>query len=208
LLLMATQERTASLRRGLRLEYLSVAWNVGEAVVAIAAGAVAGSVALVGFGLDSVVEASSASILVWRLASERRGRHADTLERPAIRAVAIAFWALAAYVATRATFDLVTASRPKESLAGIILASVSLVGMPLLARAKRRASKQLGSHAMHADAKQTILCTYLSAALLAGLVLNAAFGWWWADPVSALVIAVLAAREGYQLWVTEDPDCC
>ncbi len=205
---MRTDERALALRRGLSLEYLSVAWNVAEAGVGIAAGAIAGSVALIGFGLDSVVEASSASILVWRLTSERRGRHAETLERPAIRAVAIAFWALAAYVAARATMDLVTTSRPEESLAGIILASVSLVGMPVLAMAKRRASKRLGSHAMHADARQTVLCTYLSAALLVGLVANAAFGWWWADPASALVIAAIAGREGYQLWVTEDPDCC
>lgn len=205
---MQTQERAHALRRGLALEYLSVGWNVAEAAVGIAAGAVAGSVALIGFGLDSVVEASSASILVWRLTSERRGRLADTLERPAIRGVAIAFWALAVYVTTRATMDLVTATRPEESLAGIILAAVSLVGMPVLAIAKRRASKRLGSHAMHADARQTVLCTYLSAALLAGLVANAVLGWWWADPASALVIAAIAAREGYQLWVTENPDCC
>jgi divalent metal cation (Fe/Co/Zn/Cd) transporter len=205
---MRTEERATDLRRGLRLEYLSVAWNVGEAVVGIAAGAIAGSVALIGFGLDSVVEASSASIIIWRLTSERRGRPADTLERPAIRAVAVAFWALAAYVAYRAIFNLATGARPEESLTGIILASVSLVGMPLLAHAKRRSSKALGSHAMHADAKQTVLCTYLSAALLVGLGANALFGWWWADPTAALVIAALAAREGYQLWVTEDPDCC
>lgn len=205
---MKTDERAHALRRGLTLEYLSVVWNVAEAGVGIAAGAIAGSVALIGFGLDSVVEASSASILVWRLTSERRGRHADTLERPAIRAVAIAFWALAAYVAVRATMDLVTAARPDESLAGIILASLSLVGMPVLALAKRRTSKRLGSHALHADARQTVLCTYLSAALLVGLVANAVLGWWWADPASALVIAAIAAREGYQLWVTEDPDCC
>jgi divalent metal cation (Fe/Co/Zn/Cd) transporter len=205
---MRTDERAHALRRGLALEYLSVAWNVGEAAVGVIAGAIAGSVALVGFGLDSVVEASSASILVWRLTSERRGRHADALERPTIRAVAVAFWALSAYVASRAIVDLVTRSRPEESLAGIILAAVSLAGMPVLAWAKRRQSKVLGSHAMHADARQTVLCTYLSAALLAGLVTNAVLGWWWADPVSALVIATIAAREGYQLWVTEDPDCC
>jgi len=205
---MKTGERATDLRRGLRLAYLSVAWNVGEAVVGIAAGAIAGSVALIGFGLDSVVEASSASIIIWRLTSERRGRHADTLERPAIRAVAVAFWALAAYVTYRAIVDLATQAHPEESLAGIILASVSLIGMPLLARAKRRSSKALGSHAMHADSKQTVLCTYLSAALLIGLGANALFGWWWADPAAALVIAALAAREGYQLWVTEDPDCC
>ena len=205
---MRTEARAHDLRRGLALEYFSVAWNIAEAGVGIAAGVAAGSVALVGFGLDSVVEASSASIIVWRLVSERRGRHAEALERPAIRAVAIAFWALAAYVGTKATIDLVSATRPDESLAGIILASVSLIGMPLLARAKRRASKRLGSHAMHADARQTLLCTYLSAALLVGLLANAVLGWWWADPVSALVIAAVAAREGYQLWTTEDPDCC
>lgn len=200
--------RAEQLRRGLALEYFSLTWNVGEAVVGIAAGVAAASVALVGFGLDSVVEAASASIIVWRLTAERRGRHADALERPAIKAVAIAFWALAAYVGTKAIVDLVAANRPEESRAGIILASISLVGMPLLAVAKRRTSKRLGSHAMHADARQTVLCTYLSAALLVGLVANAAMGWWWADPVAAIVIALVAAREGYQLWTTEDPTCC
>lgn len=205
---MQTRERAAELRRGLALEYTSVAWNVAEAGVGIAAGAAAGSVALVGFGLDSVVEASSAAIIVWRLRAERAGRRADTLERPAIKAVAVAFWALAAYVATRAVFDLLTGSRPEESVVGIVLASLSLAGMPLLALAKRRASRRLRSHAMHADARQTVLCTYLSAALLAGLLANALLGWWWADPASALVIAAIAAREGVRLWVTEDPECC
>lgn len=190
------------------LEYFTVGWNILETVVGLAAGIVAGSVALIGFALDSVVEASSATILVWRLRSEQNGtRTAEEAERRAIRLVAIAFFALAAYVGGRALLDLISQSRPEESPAGIALAIVSLIVMPLLARAKGRVARQLDSRALQADSTQTTLCTYLSAFLLVGLLANASFGWWWADPLSAVGMALFAAKEGRELWTAEDL-CC
>ena len=200
-------ERAGLLKRALWLEYGSVAYNVLEAVVGVALGAAASSVALIGFGLDSIVEASSASVLVWRLRSEGTGRHTtEHLERRAIRLVAMAFFALAAYVAVRSVYDLVARSRPDESIAGIALAAVSLVVMPALARAKRRYANRLSSRSLRADSTQTVLCTYLSAVLLAGLGANALFGWWWADPLAGLAIVGLALREGLELW--RDRDLC
>lgn len=200
--------RTRRLRAALRLEWFSLGWNALETVVGLAAGIAAGSVALVGFALDSVVEASSAAVLVWRLRSERSGRRtAEDAERRAVRLVAVAFVALAAYVGGRAAYDLALGSRPDESVPGIVLAVVSLVVMPPLAAAKRRAARGLGSVALEADSTQTSLCTFLSGFLLVGLVANSAFGWWWADPVAGLAIAAAAAREGVALWRGDD-DCC
>lgn len=201
-------QRRVSLERGLRLEYVSLGWNFLETFIGIAAGLAAGSVALLGFGLDSVVEASSAAVLIWRLKAEHsRKRTAEEAERRAIRLVALAFFALALYVGGRAIYDLVTEARPEESTVGLVLAAVSLVVMPVLAWLKRRASKELDSRSLQADARQTSLCTYISAFLLAGLAANSWLGWWWADPVAALAIALLAAREGRELWLTED-FCC
>lgn len=200
--------RRVDLQNGLRLEYFSVAWNLLETLVGIAAGLASGSVALVGFALDSVIETSSAGILIWRLRTEKGGkRTVETTERRAIRLVALAFVALAAYVASQATIDLLTRSRPDASPVGMGLAITSLIVMPLLARSKRRLARVLDSRAMMADSSQTTLCTYLSAFLLVGLALNALLGWWWADPVAAIAIAGLAANEGLKLWRTEDI-CC
>ena len=201
-------ERTRHLQRGLLLEYFTVTWNALEAVVGLVAGILAGSVALVGFALDSVVEASSGSILIWRLKTEQRGtRTAEEAEHRAIRLVAVAFFALAAYVGSRAVYDLVTQARPEESPAGIALAIVSLIVMPLLAYQKGRTARELDSRALQADSTQTTLCTYLSAFLLFGLVTNAWFGWWWADPAAGLAIAGFAAKEGRELWTAKDL-CC
>ena len=200
--------RARSLWRGLLLEAFSISWNVLETVVGLIAGLAAGSVALVGFALDSVVEASSATILTWRLRSETSGRRsAEEAERRAIRLVALAFFALAAYVGIRAAYDLITGARPEESPVGVVLALVSLIVMPVLAWRKRVVARELNSRALQADSKQTTLCTYLSAFLLAGLAANSLFGWWWADPVAGLAIAVVAANEGRELWKTEDI-CC
>jgi divalent metal cation (Fe/Co/Zn/Cd) transporter len=204
----AVGSRALSLRRGLRLEYFTVTWNILEAVVGLAAGIAAGSLALVGFALDSIVEASSGGILIWRLWTEQRGtRTAEDAERRAIRLVAIAFFGLAAYVGTRAVFDLATAARPEESLPGIVLALVSLIVMPLLAWRKRVVARQLDSRALQADSTQTTLCTYLSGFLLVGLAANAVGGWWWADSLAGLAIAAFAFKEGRELWNADDL-CC
>lgn len=206
--LRAGDVRARRLGAALRLEWFSLTWNAIETVVGLAAGLAAGSVALVGFALDSVVEASSATVLVWRLRAERSGRRtAEEAERRAIRLVAIAFAALAAYVGARAAYDLATGARPDESAAGIVLAVVSLAVMPPLAAAKRRAAARLDSAALDADSTQTSLCTLLSAFLLVGLVANSALGWWWADPLAGLAIAGVAAREARGLWRGDDA-CC
>lgn len=202
------RDRRESLRHALWLEALSLTYNALESVVGIVAGIAAGSVALVGFGLDAVVESASAGVLIWRLGTERRGRRsAEEAERRAIRLVAVAFGLLAAYVGGRAALDLAAGARPDESTVGIVLAAVSLVVMPVLARAKRAAARELDSRSLEGDSAQTMLCTYMSAVLLFGLVANSLWGWWWADPVAGLAIAALAAREARELWVTEDV-CC
>lgn len=185
--------RLADTRAGRRLEYLTLGWNVTEAVVAIAAGVTAGSVALVGFGVDSVIESLSGLVLLWRL----RSAEVDAArEERALRLVGVSFLALAAWVAFDAGSSLLRREPPEESLVGIVLAAVSLVVMPLLARAKRRVAARLASVALEADSRQTDLCAYLSAILLAGLGLHAAFGWWWADPVAGLVMVPIIAHEG------------
>ena len=188
-------------RRARRLVIATISWNVVESAVAITAGATAGSAALVGFGLDAAVEVSAAIVALWYLAGvdEQRERHA-------LKLIAVSFFALAAYVSVDAARDLFSDSEPDRSIVGIVLAVLSLLVMPVLARAKRRNGEALHDRTLLAEATQTKLCTYLSVILLAGLGLNAAFGWSWADPVAALVIAVLAVREGREAWKGED--CC
>jgi divalent metal cation (Fe/Co/Zn/Cd) transporter len=186
-------------RRGLRLEYATIGYNALESVVAIASGIAAESIALIGFGLDSVVEVFAASVVV----REFRGVTEDRTRR-ALRLIAISFFVLAAYVTVEAVRDLLVGAEPAESVPGIILAGASLLVMPALAVAKRRTGRQLGSPTLLADATETLLCSYLSAILLAGLLLNATVGWWWADPLAALGIAYLAVREGVEAWRGDD----
>jgi divalent metal cation (Fe/Co/Zn/Cd) transporter len=201
---MEPAARAASVRSALVLEYFSLAWNLLETFVGLAAGLASGSVALVGFALDSVVESSSAAALIWRLRREQSGgASTEEIERRAVRIVGTAFFALAIYVGVEASIDLVTRSKPEASTLGIVLAAVSVVVMPLLALRKRRMARVLDSRSLEADSGQTWLCSYISAFLLVGLGANAAFGWWWADPVAALVIAALALREGRELWTTQ-----
>jgi divalent metal cation (Fe/Co/Zn/Cd) transporter len=196
-------DRTRLGRRAQWLAGASVAYNVLEAVVAVAAGLVAGSVALVGFGLDSVVEVSSGVIILWQF----RHRMPETRERQALRLMAIAFFALAAYVTVESVRDLFfSAGEPASSPVGIGLAIASLVIMPFLSWAQRRTGRTLGSATVVADSTQTLLCTYLSAVLLVGLVLNATLGWGWADAIAGLVIAAVAVREGVEAWRGEG--CC
>ena len=205
---MSVLARPLAVRRGLRVEYFGLVYNVLEAVVGVVAGVFAGSVALIAFGLDAIVESSSSVVVIWRFRSERSGAStSEDAERKAVRRVAVAFYALAAYVAVHSTVELVRGTRPEESAVGIALAVASLIVMPVLAWRKRQSALELDSRSLMADSKQTSICTYLSAFLLIGLVANALLGWWWADPVAGLAIAVVAAREGRELWTTEDL-CC
>jgi divalent metal cation (Fe/Co/Zn/Cd) transporter len=196
-------ERRDVLRRRVRLLVAAtITYNAVEAVVAITAGTIASSPALVGFGLDSVAEVASASAVAWQFS----GRDPEARERLALRIIAISFFALAAYVSVESVRALAGAGEAAHSTPGIVLASLSLVVMPLLSRAQRRAGRALGSVSAVADSKQTLLCTYLSAVLLAGLVVNSVLGWWWADPLAALVIAAVAVREGREAW--QGQACC
>ncbi len=184
--------------RGKRLEYFTIAWNSLEGLVALVAGALAGSISLVGFGIDSFIEVTSGAALLWRMSVDADVESRERNERLSLRIVGVCFIALAAYILYESVSDLVGRRVPKHSLPGIILACVSLVVMPLLSRAKKRVGNELGSRAMKADAKQTDFCVYLSAILLAGLMLNAALGWWWADPACALVMTPIIAKEGWE----------
>jgi divalent metal cation (Fe/Co/Zn/Cd) transporter len=190
-------------RRAQMLAAASVSYNLIEAVIAITAGLVAGSIALVGFGLDSIVEVSSGLIILWQF------RHPlpESRERQALRLMALSFFALAAYVTFESVRALVTGHDPEASPVGIGLAAASLVIMPFLSWAQRRTGRSLGSNAVVADSTQTLLCTYLSAVLLVGLVLNATLGWSWADPIAGLVIAAVAVREGLEAWRGEGCAC-
>lgn len=181
------------LRQGRILEYLTLGWNLLEAVVAMGAGILAGSTALLGFGVDSLIESGSGAALLWRLSA---GDGGDSRERRALQLVGISFLLLAAWVGWEGGTALLNKEMPRESQVGIVLAALSLVVMPILARAKRRVAAGLGSRALEADSRQTDLCAYLSAILLVGLGLNALLGWWWADPVAALFMVPIITREG------------
>ena len=194
--LLSTRER--AVRRGQWLTCTTIAYNSLEAVLSIGAGLLAGSVALVGFGFDSVIELSSSLAGLWRLRADRSSAQRARVERHALRFIGICFLALAAYVLIDATRTLLAGDRPHESIIGILIAAGSLAVMPVLARAKRRVAAQLTSSALTAEARQTEVCTYLSAILLGGLLLNTLFSWWWADPVAALVMVPLIAYEGVE----------
>jgi divalent metal cation (Fe/Co/Zn/Cd) transporter len=193
--------QSSNRHRAVRVELFTVGWNALEAVVALTAGAVAGSVALIGFGLDSVVEVSAALVVLWQFFGIPEER-----ERRALRIIGGCFFALAAYVAFASLHDLLTRSEPESSVVGIVLTAVSLVVMPLLARAKTTIGREIGSRSLIADSGQTRLCVYLSAVTLVGLACNATLGWWWADPAAALVIAAIAVREGREAW--RGDTCC
>ena len=207
---MSPRTRDEDLRRATALEVVTVGWNVVEGVIAVWAGLLAGSVALLGFGLDSFVETFSGGVLLWRLVAERRrpdeAEAIERLERRAVSLVAVSLMALAAYVTCDAAWTLWRARRAEASPAGMILTAVSLVVMWWLARAKRRAARAIGSRAMESDAFQTTACWWLSLVTLAGMGLNAALGWWWADPVAALGVAALIVVEARHAWRGED--CC
>ena len=192
-------------RRAKALAWLSLAWMTVEGVVAVAAALAAGSVALLGFGIDSAIEGLAAVIVIWRFTGARR--LSEAAERQAQQAVAISFFLLAPYVAQDAIRTLIAGERPSTSWVGIGLSISSIVVMPLLGRAKQRLGERLGSGATAGEGAQNLLCAYMAAGVLVGLGANAAFGWWWLDPVVALVIAALAVREGREAWAGEGCAC-
>jgi len=204
-------DRVALVRRGLRLNYLGIGYNVLEAVVALAMGLVAGSVALVGFGFDSVIEVTASGAAQWRLRSDLDPHRRERIERRTARIIGWSFLALALYVALDSASALAHRDAPQRSVPGLILLALSAVVMPVLARAKRRVARALASGALEADAMQTSLCAYLSIIALVGVALNAFLGWWWADPVAALAMVPIIAKEGIEGVRRESicaDDCC
>jgi len=199
-------QRASLVRRGRFLEYFTIGYNSLEGLIAVAAGLIAGSIALVGFGFDSLIEVTSGVALLWRLHADVDEDRRERVEAISLRIVGVCFVALALYVTTESIESLLRHEAPKESLVGIILAAVSLVVMPLLVKAKRKVARGINSGALMADSKQTELCTYLSAILLAGLLLNALLGWWWADPIAALVMVPIIVKEGIEALRGET--CC
>jgi divalent metal cation (Fe/Co/Zn/Cd) transporter len=197
-------DRPHLVRRAKVLARFGLGWHAIEAAVAIGAGLAANSVALIGFGADSVVESAAGVILLWRFGGDRHS--SDAAEQRAYRLIGISFWVIAAYIGAEAVRQLIEGSHPEASWIGIALAAVTLVTMPPLANAKSRVAAQLGSAATRAEGRQNMLCAYLSGALLIGLAANALAGWWWADPATALVIAAVAVNEGKEAW--RGRSCC
>lgn len=193
---LSLQDRQYFIRRGRQLEWFTIAYNSAEGLISIVAGLIAGSISLVGFGLDSLIEVTSGSALLWRLRRDANPEHRESLERKTLRIVGGCFFALAVYMLYESATSLLRQEAPQRSIPGIAIAAVSVVAMPLLARAKRRVASSIGSGALNADAKQADFCAYLSAILLAGLLLNAWLGWWWADSAAGIVMVPIIAKEG------------
>ena len=198
--------RIELIRRGRYLEYFTIAYNSLEGLIAIGAGILAGSIALVGFGFDSLIEVTSGAVLLWRLYADVNEARRERVEAISLRIVGACFVVLAVYVSYDSIKSLIRREAPEESLIGILLAAVSLIVMPLLVRAKRKVARAINSGALMADSKQTEICTYLSAILLGGLLLNALLGWWWADPVAALIMVPIIVKEGIEALRGET--CC
>ena len=188
-------------RRGFRLEYATLTWMAAEAAVAITAGLLAASIALVGFGLDSVIELFSATVVIWQLRGEITGQDRQTR---GVRLIGVTFFALAAYLTIDSIRDLATHAQPGRSIPGLAVTAAALIVMPALAIAKRRTGQQLGNRTLVADSAETAFCAYTSAAALLGIGLNTWLGWWWADPAAALIIAALAIKEGIECWESDN----
>jgi divalent metal cation (Fe/Co/Zn/Cd) transporter len=193
----ATISRQAIAHRGRRLEYFTIVWNTLEGLIGVAAGVLAGSISHLGFGVDSFIEVTSGTTLLWRMSVDGDVESRERNEKLSLRVVGLCFIALALYITYEALADLIRKTAPEHSIPGIALACVSLIVVPILSRAKKRVGNALSSAAMKADARQTDFCVYLSAILLAGLVLNMALGWWWADPIAALIMVPIVAKEGF-----------
>jgi len=203
------ERRRGLVRRGRVLSYLTLGYNVLEGIASLAFGWMAGSIALVGFGIDSLIEVTSSLAVLWRLRADLDVIRREKVEKTSLRIIGFCFVGLALYILVDAGLALVRRELPSESVPGIVLAALSIVIMPLLARAKRKVAVSLGSRALNADATQTDLCMYLSAIVLGGLVLNALVGWWWADPIAAIAMTPFIAREGIRGLRAEDgcEDC-
>ena len=195
---LQSRNRADLVRRGRYLEYFTIGYNSLEGLIAVAAGLLAGSIALVGFGFDSLIEVTSGAVLLWRLHADLDEERRERVEAISLRIVGACFVLLAIYVSFDSVKSLIRREAPQVSIVGIVLAAVSLIVMPLLVRAKRKVARGIKSAALMADSKQTELCTYLSAILLGGLLLNALLGWWWADPVAALVMVPIIVKEGIE----------
>jgi divalent metal cation (Fe/Co/Zn/Cd) transporter len=203
---LAVANRRSLVRRAMLLESLIISYNVAEGVISVVAGAIAGSVVLVGFGLDSAIEVSAALVVLWHLSRSSDEERPDWEARVA-GFVGATLLVVAAYVAVRALFDLATRAKPEESLAGIGVTAASIVVMPVVSRLQYRFAQRLNSRALAADSRETLVCTYLSAATLLGLAANAVFGWWWADPLAGLVLVYLIAREGFEILKNRELIC-
>ena len=206
--LTAQQARRELVRRGLLLTWLTLLYNVGEASLSITASVMSGSVALMAFGVDSTIETLASGAALWRLYSDADQARRERSEWVALRIIGFSFLALAAYVGYQSILVLWQGSAPEESMLGIVVATAAVIVMPILARAKTRVALGMSSGALHAEARQTMLCTYLSAILLGGLVLNATLGWWWADPLAALAMTPIIAREGWDAVRGRNCPCC
>lgn len=200
-------DRVAALQRGRNLEWLTIGWNSLEAVIALVAGLMAGSIALTSFGLDSVIELFASSVLLWRLRTYNNAAKSARIETTALRLVGVSFLMLAIYICADSAYALWMREIPKQSLIGIIITAASVMVMPLLARAKRNVACAISSDALHAESRQTDLCAYLSVITLAGLALNAVLGWWWADPVAALIMVPIIVHEAREALAGKKCDC-
>jgi len=205
-ILLEFSTRPQLIKRGRYLEYFTIVYNSLEGLIAVVAGLIAGSIALVGFGFDSLIEVTSGAVLLWRLHADVDETRRQRVESISLRIVGVCFVILAVYVSYHSIKSLIRREAPDESVVGIILAAVSLIIMPLLVREKRKVARGIKSIALMADSKQTELCTYLSAILLGGLLLNALFGWWWADPVAAIIMVPIITKEGIEALRGET--CC
>jgi divalent metal cation (Fe/Co/Zn/Cd) transporter len=200
-------DRLAAIRRGRNLELLTIGWNSLEAVFALVAAFLVGSIALASFGLDSVIELFASLVLLWRLATYGNAKERAEMERKALRLVGMSFLVLAIYVSADSVYSLWTRDIPGKSFLGIVVTAGAVVIMPLLAQAKRNVARVINSHALHAESRQTDICAYLSAITLAGLALNAALGWWWVDPVAALVMVPIIGNEAREALAGKKCNC-
>jgi divalent metal cation (Fe/Co/Zn/Cd) transporter len=201
-----SMDRVALVRRGLRLNYATIAYNFVEAVASLAAGVGAGSIALIGFGVDSVIEVTASGAAQWRLRADLDHARRERVERTTLRVIGWSFVALAIYVFAESVMSLLARERPERSVLGTTILTLSVIVMPILARAKRRVARELRSGSLEAEAMQTSLCAYLSAIALAGVALNTVVGWWWCDPVAALAMTPIIAKEGIER-IREEPHC-